>query len=253
MEKLDLHELAERYVLGNLNPVEKEVIEDELLKNSDLRKEIELLQGISYAVQDQDLLDFRSMVQEEAVAYKESRNGIRIRKIFIRASAAAASIILVAATFFVLSVQSNKTINTAKIYSHYYNIYSSGLASRSGPDNAYELFGQAGRNFLARDYKSARAGFDSVLLKNPGDNKALFFSGISSMELHDFLVASNRFKKIIDNANSLYIEQAEWYRGLALLALNDRKNALQHFRSLAKSNGFNASKARLIIGEIKEE
>jgi tetratricopeptide (TPR) repeat protein len=253
MEKMDLHELAERYVLSNLNPGEKEFIEEEMRINNELRKEVELLQGLSYAVQDQDLLDFRAMVQEEAAVYKISRKGIRMRKIFIRASAAAASIILVAATFFVLSVQSHKAINTGKIYSHYYSIYSSGLASRSGGGISEDLYGKAVCQYLAKDFRSARTSFDSVLIQNPADNKALFFSGISSMELKDYQIASARFEKIIQNGNSLYIEQAEWYSGLALLAINDRKNALTHFRSLVKSNGFNASKARLIIGEMKEE
>ena len=52
MKNLDLHELAEHYVLDNLNPEEKDFIEKELKTNQDLQKEIALLKGISYAIQD---------------------------------------------------------------------------------------------------------------------------------------------------------------------------------------------------------
>jgi len=252
MEKLDIHELAERFVLGNLSSEERNYIDKEQLINEDLKKEIDLLKGISYAIQDDDLLDFRAIVHEEAEEYRLSRRGLRIRRIFIRASAAAASIILVTATIFVLTLQNNRNANSSKVYSNYYRPYQSGMSSRSGSSNADDLYGRAVRFYTAMDYKSARASFDSVLFKDPGHNGALFFSGMSSMELKDFQGAAKRFERIILNANSLYIEQAEWYSGLALLAIDERKSAVVHFRNLAASNGFYAPKAKLILNELKE-
>ncbi len=252
MEKLDLHELAERYVLDNLSPEGRDYVDKEQLTNEELKKEIDLLKGISYAIQDDDLLDFRAMVREEAEEYRISKKGLRIRRIFIRASAAAASIILVTATVFVLTLQNHRIASSSKVYSNYYRPYQSGLNSRSGSANADDLYGRAVRFYTAMDYKSARASFDSVILKDPGHNGALFFSGISSMELKDFQSAAKRFQRIILNANSLYIEQAEWYSGLALLAIDDRKNAVVHFRNLVISNGYFAAKAKLILNELKD-
>ena len=253
MENMDLHELAERYVLGNLNPEEKETFEKELAINHDLKKEVDLLKGISYAIQDEDLLNFRSMVQEEASQYRESRKGLRIRKVFIRASVAAASIILVATTFFVLSIQGHQPGAASRIYSQYFSPYSSGLYSRSASANAEDQYGRAVRYYSAMNYKAAKLCFDSVLVKDPGHNGALFFSGMAAMELKEFQFASDRFEKIILNANSLYIEQAEWYSGLSQLAINDRKKAVAHFRNLIKAKGYYTSKAQLVLNELSKD
>jgi tetratricopeptide (TPR) repeat protein len=252
MEKMQLQELAERYVVGYLSPDEKEWFEKELLLNSELNKEVELLKGISIAIKDQDLLEFRDMVQEEAAEYKLSRKGRQLRTIFIRASAAAASIILIAATFFVLSIQGHRAASSIKVFSEYYNPYQSGLVFRSasGEDNLYD---QAIRLYSALQYKSASLAFDSILFRDPDNNGALFFSGLACMELKDYKKASSQFEKIIDNSNSLYVQQAEWYRGLSLLAVNDRKNAIVQFRKLASMKGYYTAKARLVLNELKEK
>jgi tetratricopeptide (TPR) repeat protein len=251
MEKMDSYELAERYVLGYLSPEEKEYFENEMLQNPDLKKEVDLLNGISVAIQDEDLLEFRTMVHEEAVEYKVSRRGLKVRRVYIRASAAAASIILVAATIFVLSLQSHRPASSAKVYSQYYSPYHSGLVSRSGSGNEDELYSRAVHQYSSMQYKSATELFDSILLKDPGNNGALFFSGLAYMELKEFPKASQRFESIILNANSLYLQQAEWYRGLTLLVMNDRKNAVVQFKNLVSSKGFYTAKARLILDELK--
>ena len=253
MEKIYSHELAERYILGYLSPDEKELFEMEMQKNPGLKKEVDLLNGISRAIQDQDVLEFRAMVQEEAAEYKVSRKGQKVRRIFVRASAAAASIILVAAIFFAMSIQGHRAISSTKVFSEFYIPYHSGLVSRSGSGNEDDLYNRAIREYAATQYKLASTTFDSILSKDPGNNGALFFSGMTSMELKEFAKAAQRFERVILNANSLYIHQAEWYRGLSLLATNDRKNALVHFRNLASRKGYYNSKARLLLNELKED
>ena len=246
-------ELAERYVLGYLDAEEKEKFEREIRLNSELKKEVDLLKGISDAILDQDLMEFRDMVQEESAVYKASRKGQKARKIFVRASAAAASIILVAATFFLFAIHGNREVSTVKVFSENYSPYHSGLVSRSGSENVDELYAQAIRQYSAMQYRSASAGFDKFLLNNPDNNGALFFSGMTNMELKNYEKAAIQFERIIINANSLYIQQAEWYRGLSLLAVNDRKSALVHFRNLASRKGFYYSKARIVLKELREE
>ena len=90
-------------------------------------------------------------------------------------------------------------------------------------------------------------------MRDPGHNGALFFSGMAAMELKEFQFASDRFEKIILNANSLYIEQAEWYSGLSQLAINDRKKAVAHFRNLIKAKGYYTSKAQLVLNELSKD
>jgi tetratricopeptide (TPR) repeat protein len=253
MEKMHSHELAERYVLGYLSPEEKEWFEKEMQESPELKKDVALLNGISNAIQDQDLIEFRAMVQEEAAEYKISRRGQKLRRIFVRTSYAAATIILVAATFFVLSIQGHRAVSSAKVFSENYSPYKSGLVSRSGSVSDDELYSRAIRQYAALQYKSASITFDSVIYKDPGNNAALFFAGMAYMEIKEFQKAAQRFEKIIRNDNSLYVEQAEWYRGLSLLAINDRKNALVHFKNLASSKGYYTSKARLVLNELKED
>jgi tetratricopeptide (TPR) repeat protein len=253
MEKMHDDELAERYVLGDLNPGEKEQFEHEMNLRPELKKQVDLLNGISAAILDQDLIEFRTMVKEESAEYKVSRKGQRVRRLLVRASFAAATIVLVAATFFVLSVQGNKAASSVKVFSEFYNPYSSGLVSRSSSENGDELYSQAIRQYGAMLYKSASASFEEILAKNPDNNGALFFSGMTYMELKDYKKAALRFNTVLINGNSLYVQQAEWYMGLSLLAVNDRKNALLHFRNLATGAGYYYSKAKLVLKELKED
>jgi tetratricopeptide (TPR) repeat protein len=208
MEKMHSHETAEQYVLGYLSPEEKELFENDMQQNPELIKEVDLLKGISQAIQDQDLLEFRSMVQEDAVEYRISRKGQRLRRIFIRTSAAAATIILVAATFFMLSIQGHRTVSSGKVFSEFYNSYHSGLISRSGSDNEDEVYSRAVRQYATMQFEAASTAFDTVLFKNPNNNGALFFSGMASMELKHYKKAARQFEKIVQNSNSLYIQQA---------------------------------------------
>ena len=252
MENKHSHEIAEQYVLGYLSPEEKELFEKDMQQNPDLRKEVDLLKGISQAILDQDLLEFRSMVQENAAEYRVSRKGQRLRRIFVQASAAAATIILLAATFFILSVQGHRAVSSGKVFSEFYNSYHSGLISRSGSDNEDEVYSRAVRQYAAMQYEAAAPAFDTVLFKNPNNNGALFFSGMACMELKHYKKAARQFEKIVQNSNSLYVQQAEWYWGLSLLAINDRKNAVLHFRNLVSRKGYYTSKARLVLNELNE-
>jgi tetratricopeptide (TPR) repeat protein len=127
------------------------------------------------------------------------------------------------------------------------------LISRSGSDNEDEVYSRAVRQYATMQFEAASTAFDTVLFKNPNNNGALFFSGMACMELKHYKKAARQFEKIVQNSNSLYVQQAEWYWGLSLLATNDRKNALLHFRNLASGKGFYFAKARLVLNELKEE
>ncbi|TAL62481.1 MAG: tetratricopeptide repeat protein [Bacteroidetes bacterium] len=89
-----------------------------------------------------------------------------------------------------------------------------------------------------QDYVGSLNDFEERLKQNPNDEKALFYSAVSYLNLGQTEKALTNLNKVLQNKTGDYYDSAQWYLSLAYLKNNDTKNArinLQELQNNSKS------------------
>lgn len=70
------------------------------------------------------------------------------------------------------------------------------------------------------------------------DQNLLFYKGLAHFRASDFGYALHSWDKVLAQPNSMFAEEAKWYKALALIELDNSDEAITELHSIAKSNGF---------------
>lgn len=252
METNQYDDWAEKYALGQMTGEEKARFEELLAQNPSLLKKVNFYRELEEAIEyDSDVLQFRQAVSEIGQEYLHSESEKRNRKIFVRMLLAAAMFLLLLVTAFILNNALHKPHTAGEIYAAYYHPYRSGITFRSGSINAPVTYDKARKLYEEGQYRESAAEFEQFLKTNPEDHSALLYCGIARMEMGDFREAESYFQLIIDQGNSLYVDQAEWYCGLCLLRQDEKTRARAHFNKLALKSGYYQKQAKSLLKYLK--
>lgn len=109
---------------------------------------------------------------------------------------------------------------------------------------------QALMNYRQGNYEIAALEFDLLVSKDPQDIAALFFGGLSNIELGNYTKAIDLLSKV--KAKNLdYTIEARWYIGLISLKTGDVEGAYQEFEALSKNPGFYQKTSKNILRKLK--
>jgi len=247
MNRVKYTEWIDSYVGGELSQEERMKFEAELSVNPDLAKEFHLEQDLSNALAQDDLLDFRAKCleaqQELNLSEKKLVKVVHITRKYWYAAASMLLIGLIVGGFLVFSPGS---YSTEKIFKMYYKSDET-LVTRSGNVNIAEAL----KFFAQGEFQTAQDLFDKILLEDPDNFAVIYYSGISNIELKNYNEAIKRFETVINNGDNLYIENAEWYLGLAYLADGDVNKAEGIFNVIvSKTDHYYNSEARSILEKM---
>ena len=78
-----------------------------------------------------------------------------------------------------------------------------------------------------------------------------FYSGISNIQIQEYLKANKNFIRVLEHKNNLFVEQSEWYLGICYLMTNERNKAKVTFDSIAKGKSFYRTKAKEILNKLE--
>ncbi len=252
METNQVDDWAEKYALGQMAGEEKARFEDLLAKNPSLLKKVNFYKELVQAIEsDSDVLQFRQVVSEIGQEYLHTERERHNRKIFVRALLAAAVFLLLLFMTFLLNDVMHKPHTATEIYATYYHPYKTGITFRSGSISTPVAYEKACKLYEDGQYRESVAIFDQLLKVNPEDRSALLYSGVARMELGEFRKAETNFRAIIDQGNSLYVDQAEWYCGLCLLMQDDKNRAMAYFSKLAMKSGYYQKQAKSLLKYLK--
>jgi len=196
-------------------------------------------------------MEFRSALKEAGAEYRLSQERKKIRKLVLRVSISAAGFLLLFGSVFLYFTLGHQHLSPDRIFADNYSPYlSASMTFRSGGSQHQDIFARAVKYYDEGRYQESMQVLDSILFANPSNGNARFYAGMAQLGLRDFKTAEASLQKVMDNENSLFAEQAEWYRSLCLVILNDRKNAILHFRHLASGNGYYSRRATEILKEL---
>lgn len=248
MNRIKYTEWIDSYVEGELDEAGKMKFETELSHNRDLALEYRLEKDLQEALQDDELLDFRSKCISAQNEFNLKTNKVvRVVQFTRKYWYAAASILLVAMITSGVLFLHPGGYSAEKLFKMYYKSGETIGVSRSGDANMVEAL----RYFTKNDFLTAEELFDKILASDPDNIAVMYYSGISNIEIKNYPKAIQMFESIINDADNLYIENASWYLGLSHLAAGEIPDAESMFKEIAsKPDHYYYKEATSILEKI---
>ncbi|MFU8842843.1 MAG: tetratricopeptide repeat protein [Bacteroidales bacterium] len=237
----------EELIDGNLSDKDAEKFKAEVLSNDDINAEYEFRKEINMAIRDKHFSELRAKLQNQFKEDSRKLSRVSPQKDLLKtwhlATASFSLILVVGGLWYILS---NKPYSSERLISKYYKPAQPILQVRSMEFTGDDVLKEAFNLYQQNNYENALKYFNSL------DNQiiAKFYSGICYIELGQFSKAVESFEFVINDADNLFVEQAEWYLGLIFLMNNQKSAALEQFARISASESYYADQAKEIIRYI---
>lgn len=245
MKKLNKDNQIDRFVTGKLDDAELWEFNHELEKDPRLAKEVELRASVYKAIADKQKMNLR----ESLVAMRKEMQTKRfyIYSWKVQAIAAGIAVFLLIGGGLLTSVFDKS--DNHQLYETYYHPESSLLSVRSGSysDNTSLNLGML-------SYDQGQYDESIEIFKTISDNVvARLYCGFAYMNVKNYKAAITEFDYVMAHGDNLFIDQADWFRGLSLLADNQISKATTIFMNIANQNGAYHDKATNLLDELKNK
>lgn len=247
MDKQELDQLIDKFLLGSLTQTEKSKLEAHIMEQPTAKLEIkmraDLMKGLEFNA-DQELKSILNKIHNEEISGSSkffSLNKIR----FI-----AASLVVILGVFGLYQYFNAPSEPTPEqlsvLYASYFEPYSPSLETRSNgliQEEKYQTFINAYRD---KDYQKSLETIKPI--PENADNNTLLLAGISAMETDKNQESIEYLNKIILSNDFYFIDHAKWYKSLVLIKmknLNEAKVLLNELANNPKADHHNESVALL--------
>jgi tetratricopeptide (TPR) repeat protein len=248
MKTIDFSYFIERYNAGEMNEAERAWFEKELISNPDLRNEVELRRHTDKILENQTIIQLRNKL-----ALIESSRSVPdpvshpSKRLTMKYAAIIAGLILIGS----LVILSRKPLSGDEVLAKVYTPYEVTESSRSIQAASNSDYTKAIEYYNVHDYRNAAMYFSKVIENDPRNMELTMLYGVSNFEESNYPEAERSFKKVSENDNSLYVEDAEWYLALCYLKTDEKAKAVDQFTSIKNSGGIYRKNARKILRRIK--
>ena len=249
--KRDRH-ILQKYLDNELSEKELSRFEQELNASPELLVDMDLYKEVDEAIADTDVLDFRAQLTDLREETRRSETGKRVFR-FSRPWHYAASAALALLVAIGLATVLGRPLSNNDLFAKYMKPYELVLTNRSVESEATALWmSRAQEHFLSGEFEAAIDDFEEVLEISSNQMEAVFYTGMSYMEIKQHQEASESFVKVIEQDDNLYIQKAEWFLAGCLLAMDETEQARRKLASIASSsNHFYKDDAAKILKRMK--
>jgi tetratricopeptide (TPR) repeat protein len=127
----------------------------------------------------------------------------------------------------------------------------SGTAFNGNTGNFDFTIYDAGVNaFNAGDYNSAVGSMNVLLQSQPNSINVNYYAGAANYELKNYNKAISQLNIVILNKRNTFYEAALWYKGNALLKMDDKKEAKTTLQKVVKQNGKYKQQAEALLKDL---
>ncbi len=230
-------ELIDAYLLGNMKDDKLNNFNEMLKQDPEMEKELKFQEEVMASIRDEKKLALRDALNK---AHPDSGRRFIIQRYSKAAQLAAAVLVLaliVGGSFMYKSVF-NSSSNSQQLFEEYFAPEYDLMTVRS-ITSSNTILHQGMNNFANQDYNKAIEAFEEI----PDNMLGKLYSGFSHMHLENYGQAEEQFKNIIDDGESMFIDQAAWHLGLCYLASKKDDAALMVFNDIATGNTFYKTKS----------
>jgi tetratricopeptide (TPR) repeat protein len=214
-------ELIEKYLLNQMEQIEKKQFEQNLNANPALKQKLEesrlMLLGIKEASLESRLAEFHSATRVVKLDQPKISSVVSMKKWL---AAAAVVIVVGIAAFLIFSIDGNE-----RIFNEYYRTDPGLVTAMSNEADHYE-FEKAMVEYKTGEYDKALATWEKLLTITPQNDTLQYFIGSAYLAKKDAVKAIPFLQQVADNTGSFFHNDAIWYLGLALLKEGKQKEAI---------------------------
>ncbi len=248
--------ILERYLERSLNQEEAREVEKRLAEEPDFRElyqnEKLLVDGIRYGHLKTQLEELKNLEASLPSIAQPERTGRVIQfKTYWRSVAAAASVMLLIASFLLW----NRPADPVELYAEYYTPYPNIFKGITRGTQEGNLQSETYAYYEKGDYAKAVEGFNKILKDKeslePRDRPGiLLLLGNSNLMLGKTEDARNNFITLSKDSDELD-EQAQWFLSLCYLKMGNKDSAKVLFEEIAGGNSSYKEKARELLKKMK--
>jgi TolA-binding protein len=239
----DLEHLV-RYLDGELNELDKQVLIEKLKKDPSLSEKLELIKDLDQLMGDKHLASFEESLKEVENIYfnaniQEKSTFSQKFRVIVRVAAIVVVVVSSLAYFYFTEM---RPLSNDKLFATYYEKMPADFSTRSAtaPDDD---FMKAVRLYNENKFSEAIVEFVQILKTDPSNNAAKLFLGICYTETQNYNDAAVLFKNILVQKDTIFEEHASWYLSLCYIKINKPALAKPLLDKLISTRSFYMDKA----------
>lgn len=251
-EKVNKNLLVQKYLANELDAIERSEFEHLLKQDRLLAAELKLQLSVDQAISDPRLEDFKTYL--ENLHNKHLGEKFKNRSLGYNQYLAFVASILVIITLASLFLYDNyKQESVSQYFDEFYKPYAITIVKRN--QNLHSIMTKDVFKLIqfynSKDFKQAA----QILSRNEIDsftNKELIMmTGIIHLELNNFELANDQFKRVLEADNELFKLDAYWYLALTYLKANEINKAKIWLIEIVKENSFYSKRATKLLKKLK--
>jgi len=236
---MDTKTLLEKYFDGSLSKDEKIDFERLLAEDSSFRDEFEFEKNVKSAITLNKRDELKKMLHSFETTKKPKKSFYWIY--------AAASIMIFVGLF---TWKNFSTTNYDTLFDEYYQTYPNTVSPTVRGTTSTDIQSNAFYAYDSGNYQEAIALFSEIYSKN-GDDFALFYKGLSLIELQKYEEALVVLQKSNSIKNSTFEPYFLWYSALIHIKLQNKKEASLQLKLLIESENPLKEVAKKLLSEIE--
>ncbi len=250
-KELNYQAFIDKFLNGELEGEELQWFRGEMEVNPRLSEEVRLQQEGSEAIIDEDVMALRDQMNrlfdgDRQTLKKKPETVYGSGMVKLAAASLVAVLIAIGSAVYFYSGEPE----TGDLFSMHYETYDGVMNVRSGNADLDALMVNAMLKYENREFESALALFEKVRETDPDNVASMFYGGIAYMETGEFEKALQSLEEVIEHGNNLFVENAEWYKGLCYMRLEKTVEAKEHFIRIRDEEGYYSSQAASVLDEL---
>lgn len=223
----------------------------ELNKNTDLMAEIKLREQINEAIAEDDILSLRAELgQARKDADKKEVKSIMMPRFEIGTTKfwrnSVAMIIVLVGLAGVLNTGMQSMDNT---YDKFFE--SPTWASERSVSSNLDNIQMAKVYYQDAEYQKAIDLLNTVTTSQDDAFVSQFYKGLSYQNLNSYDSAIKEYSKVLNHGNNLFVEEAEWYKSLCYLKMNQKAEAKLELIAVIDRKGHYEKDAKAILRRLR--
>jgi len=253
-----------RYIDGEMTSEDKRLFEQELVTSQSLGHYKNLIEEIELSLDYDDELTltfknklkntqelYNAIIETNYVIGSETDEPVITgnRSANWKMLAAAAVVLFVVITsvlYRTFSISSND-----HIFSDLYLKYNTRMVIRTAQEADKSVLNSAIQWYNRNNYQAAINQLDKIIQSDPFSTAAHFYRGLSYIETKDYGKAIENFSFIINQNNSRYTENAQWYLALCYIKTNQTGSASIALNKIAAGNSYYKLKASDLLRKME--
>ncbi|WP_297089566.1 tetratricopeptide repeat protein [uncultured Draconibacterium sp.] len=223
----------------------------ELKENTDLMAEVALRESINSAASETDIMNLRQKLSNaRAQSEKKEVKSIFMPRVEIGSTrfwrSSVAVVLVVVGLLGAMRMNTNTAENT---YDKYF--VSTTWASERSVSNSVDIIQQAKLYYQNEQFQEVVNLLDEATIAADEQFVTQFYKGLSYQNLDEFTKAVNAYEQVIEHGNNLFIEEAEWYKALCYLKMDNKQEARNELLAVIERKGHFENDAKAILRKLK--